>query len=430
MNPGPRRGYSLGVRAIRSRRRRCNERETAVPWPIALALAAAAAEVTVLALRPREGVIEPIDIAPDEFFSTEEIKRARRFGRPQLAISVLSAGIQAGVLATVARRPPSVLEALRARRPLVAAAAAGAALPTLLELTTLPLSALARRRALKVGLATQSWPGWFVDLGKGLAISSPFGGAGGLLAVALMRRYPRHWWLPGAGIVSGASVLFLFVGPLLLDPIFNRFTPIPDGEIRDDVLALTDAAGVRVRNVYEVDASRRTTAANAYVTGIGRSRRVVLFDTLTGNFDREETRLVVAHELAHVRHRDIARSLVATTAVAPAATFAAAALTRRIDAAREPGPSTLAALGLALGTVFGLVGVLSNQLSRRVEARADSFALRLTDDPRAFISFERSIALRNLADPAPPRWLTAIFATHPPIATRIGIALAFEQGAR
>jgi STE24 endopeptidase len=157
---------------------------------------------------------------------------------------------------------------------------------------------------------------------------------------------------------------------------------------------------------------------------------VVLFDTLTSNFSRDETRLVVAHELAHVRHRDVGRSLLASTLVAPAATHAAAALTRRIDRGAQPGAQTLPALALAFGAVSMLIGVLSRQLSRAVEARADSSALRLTDAPQAFISFERSIALRNLADPAPPRWLSVLLGTHPPVISRIGIALAYEQGAR
>jgi STE24 endopeptidase len=395
-----------------------------------VALAAAAAEAVVLALRPRSGAIEPLHVAPDTYFSREEIDRARRFGRPQLAIHATAGAVQAAMLVALARRPAPLLRTLRVGRPPAAAALAAAGLTILLELATLPLSAIARRRAIAVGLATQSWSAWALDIGKALAIGAPFSGAGGALAVALMRRYPRGWWLPGAGLLAGGGVLFLFAGPLLLDPIFNRFTPLVEGQTRDDVLELADAADVSVRNVYEVDASRRTTAANAYVTGIGASRRVVLFDTLTSSFTRDETRLVVAHELAHVRHRDIARSLLAATLVAPAATHAAAALTRRLDRSAQAGPQTLPALALSFGAVWTLVGLLSNQLSRAVEARADSFALRLTDAPAAFISFERSIALRNLADPAPPRWLSALLGTHPPVTSRIGIALAYEQGAR
>src|SRR5206468_476323 len=128
------------------------------------------------------------------------------------------------------------------------------------------------------------------------------------------RRAPRAWWLPGAGVVVAATGAVVFASPVLLDPLFNRFRPLPEGPLRRDVLDLADRAGVRVGEVYVVDASRRTTAANAYVTGLGPTKRVVLFDTLLGahageaggsDFTPDETRLVVAHELAHVHFRDV-----------------------------------------------------------------------------------------------------------------------------
>ena len=129
-------------------------------------------------------------------------------------------------------------------------------------------------------------------------------GAGGA-AVAVTRRYPRRWWVPA----SAGSVLFgaglAALAPVVLDPMFNEFTPLPEGETRSDVLELARAAGVKVGEVYSVDASRRTTAANAYVAGLGPTKRVVLFDTLLDRYSRDEIRVVVAHELAHVRNRDV-----------------------------------------------------------------------------------------------------------------------------
>jgi STE24 endopeptidase len=186
--------------------------------------------------------------------------------------------------------------------------------------------------------------------------------------------------------------------------------------------------------VYEVDASRRTTAVNAYVTGLGMTKRVVLYDTLLEHFTREEARLVVAHELAHGHYRDVRRGLAHVALATPASAFAIARLAERLGTptayAATGSPAGLPALALAAGVVSAAVGVVSNQLSRRIEARADSFSLRLTDAPEAFVSFERKIALRNLADPAPPRWLTALLGTHPSTARRIGIAKAYQQGAR
>jgi len=173
-----------------------------------------------------------------------------------------------------------------------------------------------------------------------------------------------------------------------------------------------------------VDASRRTTAVNAYVTGIGATRRVVLFDTLTRTFSREETRLVVAHELAHVRHRDVPRGLVQIGLVAPAGMLAVARLTRALEAGRDPGPGSLPALALALGIVSAPIGAVSNRLSRALERRADAFALELTDAPDAFTSFEQRIVVANLGDPDPPGWFNVLLATHPPAVERIAAARA------
>jgi STE24 endopeptidase len=188
---------------------------------------------------------------------------------------------------------------------------------------------------------------------------------------------------------------------------------------------------VDVGQVYEVDASRRTTASNAYVTGLGRTKRVVLYDNLLKDFSRDEVRLVVAHELGHVHYRDVPRGLLYVALVAPLGLFAAAQLTRLLapDEPR-PGPAALPALALSLAVISFGITVVGNQLSRRIEARADSFSLRLTNAPQPFIGFERGIAIRNVADPDPPDWQTFLLATHPPTVDRIGIAKAFEAGER
>jgi STE24 endopeptidase len=217
----------------------------------------------------------------------------------------------------------------------------------------------------------------------------------------------------------------------VLDPIFNRFTVLPEGRTRADVLNLTREAGVDVGQVYEVDASRRTTASNAYVTGLGRTKRVVLYDNLLKDFSRDEVRLVVAHELGHVHYRDVPRGLLYVALVAPVGLFAAAALTRRLALGEpRPGPAALPALALSVAVVSLGVTTIANQLSRRIEARADSYSLRLTDAPDPFIGFERGITLRNVADPDPPGWVTWLLASHPPTVQRIGIAKSFEAGKR
>jgi STE24 endopeptidase len=316
------------------------------------------------------------------------------------------------------------------QRPLAAGALGGAALSLALTAAPLPLSALMRKRALDAGLATQPWRGWASDVAKSSAIGAVLAGGGAALALALMRRYGERWWIAGAAGSVAVGTAFTFAGPVVLDPIFNRFTPLPAGELRNDVLELAAAAGVRVKNVYEVDASRRTTAANAYVNGLGATKRVVLYDTLLRSFTREEARLVVAHELAHVHYRDVPHGLVGLALATPASMLAVARLTSRLDRSPRPGPATLPALALASGIVSSVATTVSLQLSRAIERRADAFSLSLTGAPEAFISFSRRITLQNLGDPDPPRVLAALLGSHPSTIERIGIAKAYADGAR
>lgn len=395
----------------------------------ALGGSVACAQLAARLLRPRSGVIAALPARVEDHFTAEEVRRARRYGRPQLALSLAGSAVELALLARLARRPPAVLARPR-RHPVAAGAAAGAGLSVALTLAPLPLGAVARRRALRAGLATQSWGDWGTDVAKSTAIGAVMAAGGAAVAVALMRRLGERWWTAGAAGSVAVGAAFTFAGPVLLDPVFNRFEPLPPGRTRDDVLALARAAGVRVKGVYEVDASRRTTAANAYVNGLGATRRVVLFDTLLRTFTREEARLVVAHELAHVRHRDVPRGILYLALVAPAAMWATAEITRSVDGPpSEAGPRTLPALTLALGFVASLTSVVGNGLSREIERRADSFALRLAGSPEAFVSFERRITLQNLADPQPPRWLSLLLGTHPSTVERIGIAKAYEAAA-
>lgn len=296
----------------------------------------------------------------------------------------------------------------------------------LTTLGTLPISALARRRSLAAGLATQSWPGWAVDTLKGTAIEVAFAAAAGGAVTAAVRRYPRGWWLLGAGGAVGLGALLALLGPVALDPIFNDFDPLPEGETRSDVLELAAAADVAVGEVYAVDASRRTNAANAYVTGLGPTKRVVLFDTLLDRYGRDEVRGVVAHELAHVRNADVRRGIAFAAIVAVPAALATARLSRLLPG--EPGtPAALPALALAASLASAPVGAIGSRLSRAIERRADAYSLELTRAPQAFISFERRIALQNLADIDPPRWLQVLLASHPSTAERIGAAVAFAD---
>lgn len=395
-----------------------------------LLLAIAAAEGASRLLAPREAIRAPAPVDLETYFTEAEISRGARFARPQFALGMAGTVVGAGVLgALVARSAELEPRRVTGARALIGGAANAVGVSLATTAASLPVSMLARRRSLKVGLATQSWRDWRSDLAKATAIQSVMAAGGGAAVVGATARYPRGWWAPAAAgsVLFGAGLAAL--APVVLDPIFNDFTKLPAGETRSDVLALADAAGVKVGEVYSIDASRRTTAANAYVTGLGPTKRVVLFDTLLERYDRDEVRVVVAHELAHVRHRDVPRSVAFAALVAGPTALAIQRLSWALAPSQRGTPGALPALALATGFVSAPMGLIANRLSRALERRADAFSLDLSRAPEAFVSFERKIAVQNVADLDPPRWLTRLLASHPPTLERIGAAVAFAQAA-
>jgi STE24 endopeptidase len=401
--------------------------------PVAVVVAAAAAAAATFLLRPR-GVIQPVPVDAQQYFTASQLDRAEDFRSVQRLLGVAGIGIGIGTLAVLAwRQPRNLMERLE-RRPLLGGAAAGAGISLVLIVTGLPVSAWMRARSLDVGLATQSWPDWAVDVVKAAGISAVTAAIGGLIAMALVRRFPRRWWAPAALIVLVYGVVTIWLYPIVIDPIFNRFDRLPEGSLRSEVLELADRAGVDVGQVYRVDASRRTSAANAYVIGLGHSKRVVLYDNLIEDFSPGEVRTVVAHELGHQKHDDLLRGLAWLAIVAPAGTFLVQAFAERLGARGRPGtraalgtPAALPAIALAIAVVSLGLGCASNVLSREVEASADSFALRLTRDPEDFIGFQRRISVQNVGDPDPPGWYQTLFGTHPTTMERIGAGVAFDS---
>jgi len=402
--------------------------------PLAIVAAVVAAGAATFLLRPRNGVIEPTPVDVQAYFTSFQLDRAEDFRSVQRLIGVGGLLVGTGTLALLAWRPPRWIFDRLGRRPLLGAAAAGAGISILLVAVGLPLAAWGHERSVDVGLSTQSWPAWLGDTAKSSGLNAGFAAVGGVVALALVRRFPRHWWIPGAAVVIAFGVVTIWLFPVVIDPIFNDFRKLPPGQTRSDVLELASRAGVDVGEVYEVDASRRTTGANAYVNGLGQSKRVVLYDNLIHDFPRDEIRLVVAHELGHQKHDDIYRGLAWLAIVAPAGTYLAQRLAELLggryglgDPKRRPGPAALPAIALSVALAAFALGVASNGLSRRIESSADSFSLRLTDDPAAFVQMQRRLALQNVADPDPPGIFRILFGTHPTTAQRIGMGEAFKH---
>ena len=388
-------------------------------WPALLATALAAGAATVL-LRPRSGLIEPAAIELTGYFSPAELDRSTDFRDLQRILALAGVAVSGATLMLLARRPP----------PLRSGALAGAGVSLALVAVGLPLALWRHERAVDFGLSTQSLGAWLGDVAKSAGIGAFFAALGGALALWLIRRFPKRWWAPSAGVVVAFAVLTLYLSPVVIDPLFNRFEPLPKGELRSDVLRLADRAGVDVGEVYRVDASRRTTAVNAYVAGIGHTKRVVLYDNLIEDFPPDQVRSVVAHELGHVVNNDVPKGILWIAIVAPAGMLLVQRLAERFageGALGDVDGRAVPAIALALALVsFGLT-CAGNALSRPVEARADAFALKATRDPKAFIDLERGLTLRNLADPDPPKLLHELFGTHPTTRERLGYGEAFGR---
>lgn len=276
--------------------------------------------------------------------------------------------------------------------------------------------------------SNQTFKDWVTDQLKGLAIGAPLS----LLLLELLYLALRVtgdlWWLWAAGGMLFFTVLLSNLAPILIAPIFNKYVPLGDEhkELADRLLELARRANTKVRGVFKFDMSRRTKAANAALTGIGNTRRIVLGDTLIDEFSTDEIETVLAHELGHHVHRDIpfliAFSTVSTTL---SLYLASLALDWAIGYFGFTGPADVAAfpaLGLILGA-YGLVTMpLDNAVSRWRENMADDYALQSTGKREAFASAFTRLANQNLGEVDPEKWVVWLFYSHPPLGERIAKA--------
>jgi STE24 endopeptidase len=378
-------------------------------------------------------VPRPVGADPREAFTEDEIRRCIGYAKPRQRWGLVGLGVRLGLLAVLAVSPAGRRAVGRIAELAGDTVAARAALVLTVvvvaeALVLLPFGLRAWRQDVRAGLSTQGLGGYLGDWAKaravGLALTVIPLGALILAANARPPGYPFSAALVAALLVAALSLL----GPVVLEPLFNRFTPLPAGTLRSRVLAMAQAMRVPVRDVLVADASRRTTKVNAYVSGLGRTRRVVVYDTLAERAGEDEVVLVLAHELAHVRHRDVTWGTTAG-AVASAAAVLAADRLLAVPALRDAfGITGLGdpLAGPALLLLAALAGVaaapMASLVSRWSEARADWTALEVARDPDTAIALERRLALENRADLRPNRLLVALFWSHPPTMARIAQA--------
>src|SRR6266498_695901 len=280
----------------------------------------------------------------------------------------------------------------------------------------------------RFGQSNQTFKDWVIDQLKGLAVGAPLGLILLELLYLALRVTGNLWWLWAAGGMLGFTVILSNLAPVLIAPLFNKYVPLGDEhkDLAERLLALARRANTKVRGVFKFDMSRQTKAANAALTGIGNTRRIVLGDTLINEFSTDEIETVLAHELGHHVHRDIPFLITFGTLSTTLSLFLASlALNWAIRYFGFSGPADVAAfpaLGLILGA-YGLITMpIDNAVSRRRESMADDYALQSTGKKEAFASAFTRLANQNLGEVDPEKWVVFMFYSHPPLGERISKA--------
>lgn len=275
----------------------------------------------------------------------------------------------------------------------------------------------------RYGLSHQKLAGWLGDTIKAGALVVVLG-AGIVAAVYwFMMGLPQLWWLLAWGFMVLVSLVLSILVPVLIVPLFFKMKPLADTELRERLKRLSEQAKVQVGGIYTVEFSSKGTTANAALMGVGKTKRIVLSDTLIKQYSPVEIEVVMAHELGHQRHRDIFRLFVVQSALLLIEFYVANLI---LKAAVVPlGFSSISdAAGLPLLVlIFGifslLLAPLTNSFSRQLEMTADGYALRLTDDPGSFISSMTKLTDQNLAEAQPSRWVELMLYDHPSYQRRL-----------
>ena len=373
--------------------------------------------------------LDRADVAAERFFSEEEIASADAYRAPLYRAFALRVALDLGLLASLAFTGAGAwLGRLRGPRWVRGAVLAIAAIVMLRVLVRLPVSFWAGYlHEHEWGFSTQTVWGWLSDVGRSVAVALAVSIPAYAAAVWVVRRFPRRWPALLAPATAALVLLSSFVWPVVVEPLFNRFEPLR-GPAAERFESLADRAGVPIEGVLVADASRRTRKENAYVSGFGETKRLVLYDTLLRSAPLEEVEVVVAHELGHRRGGHVLWGTLIGAVGAAGVVLLLWLLARWRAAADATGasgvadPRMLPALLLAIALLNLAALPPANLVSRALEKEADRYALSLTGDPEAYAATQRGLARRNLSDLDPGPVAYRFLSTHPPAPERISYA--------
>jgi STE24 endopeptidase len=305
-----------------------------------------------------------------------------------------------------------------------------AAVTAIVTIATLPLGYVGYVIDKAWGVSTQNASGWVMDQGRSFLVTAVTSVVTALAFFGLVRWQPRWWWLLGWLAFSLLTAVLVFLYPLVITPLFNKFTPLHDPRLLSSVHRLAAEAHVHIDEVLVADASKRTTAENAYVAGLGSSKRLVIYDTLLTQQNPKETEFVIAHELGHEKKNHVLKGV----GLACVGLLVAFALLRVLSGRASiwhwggaMGVGDLRALPLLLlfATVMTVLTLpIQNGFSRHFESQADAVAIHLTHDPGPAVAAFRRLAFANLSDLRPPELAVWLLYTHPPVQDRIQAVLS------
>ena len=303
------------------------------------------------------------------------------------------------------------------------------------RLVTLPFSIANHELRSDYGLTNQPWDEWTLDYLKSLLVAAVTMSIVVMLVVGTARRSPRYWFAWAGALVAVVTFGASFLYPVVVEPLFNNFISMKAGAFKSSVFELATAEGVKIDDVLVSDASRRTTTLNAYVSGLGDTRRVVVYDNLLSELTPDQARVVIAHELAHAKHNDVllGTSLGAVGGIAGIAVLALLLDSQRLRArAGISGPADPRAVALVLALVAAgtfLVSPVENSISRAIEARADRDSIEVTGQGDVFEEMQHELAVHSLNDPTPFRVSQFWFGSHPTVLQRVGMPGSLREAA-
>jgi STE24 endopeptidase len=283
-------------------------------------------------------------------------------------------------------------------------------------------------------LSNQHTPAWLLDELKGWLLTLVLGSALAELVYWIIRSSPVYWWLIAWAAFTALFVFFAQIAPVVLFPIFYKFVPLKDQELRDRLVRLGERAGTQVRGVYEWKLSEKSKKANAALTGLGNTRRIILADTLLQNYSHDEIEAVLAHELGHHVHRHIFKSIFIQAAVMFIGFWAADVVLRYATYDRQSFDTlsdfaNLPLLFLVSAALSLLLMPALNAYSRYNEWQADRYCWKSVPSVDPFITAMDKLSVQNLSEKEPSRIVEILFHSHPPVAKRIEKAREFAARA-